>query len=98
MMFSESAVFDVNNLEDSSEYHDFEQETIKSKLNTFIRRDHDGKLAIHAVQYNLEPGIPEKVKVYPIPKIPDARVNLRKKAHLDLAYVSLHSLVELYRQ
>ncbi len=96
--FTLLSLFDANELEDAAEYHEFEQEVIKSQLNAFIHRNHDGKLAIHAVQYNLEYSIPEKVKVYPIPKIPDARVNLRKKAHLDLAYISLHSLVELYRQ
>lgn len=42
--------------------------------------------------------VPEKVKVYPINKIPNARFDLRNKAPLDLAYVSLHSLIELYRQ
>jgi len=96
--FALLSLFDANGLEDSAEYHEFEQDVIKSQLNAFIRRNPDGKLAIHLTQYNLEQSVPEKVKVYPIPKIPDARVSLRKKAHLDLAYVSLHSLVELYRQ
>lgn len=85
-------------LEDSQEYQDFETDLTKSKLNTFIRQNLNGKLAIDASEHNLEYSVPEKIKVYPINKIPNARVDLRKKAHLDLAYVPLHSLVELYRQ
>ena len=36
--------------------------------------------------------------VYPIKKIPNTQIDLRHNAHLDLAYVSLDSLVQLYRQ
>jgi hypothetical protein len=64
-----------------------------------MRQSRDGRVAIDATRYNLEPGgLPPNVKVYPISKIPDARVSLRRSAHLDLAYVTLFSLVELYRQ
>ncbi len=90
--------FDKNELEDSPEYQDFEKDIIKSNLNTFIRQNLNGKLIIEALEYNLEQGVPERVKVYPISKIPNAQIDLRKNAHLDLAYVTLYSLVALYRQ
>jgi len=92
------SLFDRMELEDSEEYHRFEQELVKSDLNAFVRRKLTGKLVVAASEYNLEQCIPETVKVYPISKIPKARIALRRNAHLDLAYVSLHSLVELYRQ
>jgi hypothetical protein len=92
------SLFDQDELEDSAEYRDFEREIQKSRLNGFMRQNQNGSLAIRAIQYNLEQRVPANVKVYPIPKIPESRVSLRKNAHLDLAYVSLHSLVELYRQ
>lgn len=90
--------FDSNDLEDSQDYVEFERDTIKSSLNEFIRKQLHGTITIDAAQYRLAKGIPGAVKVYPIPKIPNARVTLRPRAHLDLAYVTLDSLVALYRQ
>lgn len=92
------SLFDQGELEDSAEYRDFERDLVKSRLNSFIVNDHSGSLAVSATQYNLEHRVPESVKTYPIPKIPESRITLRKNAHLDLAYVTLYSLVELYRQ
>ena len=43
-------------------------------------------------------GVPSEVKVYPINKIPQAQIQLRPNANLNLAYLSLDSLVQLYRQ
>lgn len=91
------SLFDENELEDSREYRDFESQAVRSSLNELIRVQ-GGKVCLRISEYNLEQGIPERVKVYPIEKIPNARIELRKNAHLDLAYVTLHSLVELYRQ
>lgn len=90
--------FDKNELEDFPEYQDFERDIIRSNLNTFIHQNLNGKLIIDASEYNLEQVVPERVKVYPISKFPNAQIDLRKNAHLDLAYVTLYSLVALYRQ
>ena len=90
--------FEKNEMEDLLEYDEFTKGLIKSKLNDFIRQARSGKLVAGLMQYNLESGLPEKIKTYPITKIPNARIDLRKKAYLDLAYISLYSLVELYRQ
>jgi hypothetical protein len=90
--------FEKNEMEDLPEYDEFTKGLIKSKLNDFIRQAQSGKLATGLMQYNLESGLPEKIKTYPITKIPNARIDLRKNAYLDLAYISLYSLVELYRQ
>lgn len=96
--FTLVSLFNKNELEDFPEYQDFERKLINAKLNEHARQNLKGKLVIDVVEFNLEQSVPEKVKVYPITKIPDARVDLRGNAHLDLSYVSLHSLVELYRQ
>lgn len=92
------SLFDKMELEDSDEYQEFEKELIRSELNVFVRQQLSGKLIVDASGYNLEHSIPERIKTYPISKIPDARVDLRGNAHLDLAYISLYSLIELYRQ
>jgi hypothetical protein len=92
------SLFDKMELEDSVEYQEFEKKLIKSELNVFVRQELSGKLIVDASEYNLEHSIPEKIKTYPISKIPNARIGLRGNAHLDLAYVSLYSLVELHRQ
>ena len=91
------SLFDQGDLEDSAEYRDFENELARSRLHSNINA-RGGSLAIHAMPYNLERRITSLRKLYPIPRIPDSRVPLRKNAHLDLAYVTLYSLVELYRQ
>ena len=91
------SLVEENTLEDSLQYSDFQSDTAKSELNAFIRKN-SGKLDFGVSEYNLDHSIPEKIKTYPIEKIPNTRVELRKNAHLDLAYVTLFSLVELYRQ
>jgi hypothetical protein len=88
---------DRNELEDTSEFGEFERALVGSPLNKYLSNQ-NGRLTFNATEYNLEHGIPKEVKVYPIPTIPEARIELRKKAHLDVAFVTLNSLVELYRQ
>jgi hypothetical protein len=91
------STYDRNDLEDGDEYDQFERDLIGSQLNSFLH-EHNGRLVPDVETFNLEHGVPHKVKVYPIPKIPEARILLRKNAHLDIAFVTLNSLVELYRQ
>lgn len=90
--------FSKGELEDSDEYQAFESELAKSPLNALVRSRPGGALAVDAMPYNLAHTVPQQIKAYAISKIPQARVTLRKNAHLDLAYVSLYSLVQLYRQ
>lgn len=96
--FALLSLFDKNEIEDCHEYVEFGKTTIGSKLNAFVRSTLNGKVVIDAWEYNLEEGLPARIKLYPIPVIPNARIDLRKHAHLDLAYVSLYGLVQLYRQ
>jgi len=98
MLGADRRAREKNEMEDQPEYDEFATGLIKSKLNDFIRQIRSGKLDARLVQYNLDSALPEKIKTYPITKIPNARVDLRKNAYLDLAYISLYSLIELYRQ
>lgn len=92
------SLFDKNDLEDAGEYQEFEKALIKSELNSFVRESLRGKLIVDATHYDLQGGVPREIKTYPINRIPNAQVELRRNAHLDLAYVTLYSLIELYRQ
>ncbi len=96
--FSLISLFDKNELEDAPECDAFANTLTKSKLNQFIHQERNGKLTSRLLQYNLDSCIPPDIKTYPISKIANARIDLRKTAHLDLAYVPLFSLVDLYRQ
>jgi hypothetical protein len=96
--FNLISLFDRNEIEDSSEYQEFEKELVKSKLNNHMHQVLGGKLLLDACEFNLEYSVASGIKVYPINKIPNARIDLRRKAHLDLAYISLDSLIQLYRQ
>jgi hypothetical protein len=89
--------YDRNDLEDTSEYEAFQRGLVDSPLNSFMQ-EHNGGISPDIEVFNLEYGVPQKIKIYPIPKIAEARIELRKAAHLDVAFVTLSSLVELYRQ
>ncbi len=88
--------FSKNDLEDSPEYSEFESGLAKSRLNAFVRDELNGSLGLDLAQYNLVPTV-SIPKTYPLKRLPHSRIDLRQNAHLDLAYIPLHSLVELYR-
>lgn len=92
------SLYDSNELEDSLEYQECQDKIIKSKINKFIRDERKGKIVLLINQYNLEISLPKDIKKYTINKIVDSNICLRKNAHLDLAYISLYSLIDLYRQ
>jgi hypothetical protein len=92
------SLYDSNELEDSLDYQECQDNIIKSKLNKFIRDERKGKIVLLINQYNLEISLPKDIKKYTINKIVDSNISLRKNAHLDLAYISLYSLIDLYRQ
>ncbi len=88
--------FSKNDLEDAPEYSEFESGLAKSKLNAFVKGQLSGSLAVDLAEYNLLPTVCIP-KTYPLIRLPHSRIDLRHNAHLDLAYIPLHSLVELYR-
>jgi hypothetical protein len=91
------STFDLDELEDTPEYISFERGLVDSSLNSFLQTQH-GRLSADIEVFNLERGVPQQIKKYSIPKIDEARIELRKSSHLDVAFVTLGSLVKLYRQ
>ncbi len=87
-----------NLLEDSKECCDFDIQRSSCELNTFVNNHLQGKLTFGFSEYDLVPGTPPPPPVNPIPVIPETRLEIKKGTHLDLAYVPLYSLVELYRR
>lgn len=84
--------FSDNELEDSSEAEKANEALLGSKLNGHV------KISLRFEQYCLTPGLKKARKKYPIARIKDSTISLRKDAHLDLAYIPIMSLIDLYRQ
>jgi hypothetical protein len=96
--FSLISLFDENELEDESAYGEFQSSLIKTQLNNYISITQEGKITTNLDQYCLEVALPSNTKTYELSKFVDATIKLRAKSALHLSYVSLYSLVELYRQ
>src|SRR6266498_2356212 len=92
------SVFDENELEDDSAVENFNERMAKSRLNEYISEVLDGKIQIRLQQYCLDTTIPNKIKQYEIHTLQNSRIPLRSESFLQLSYVSLISLIELYRQ
>ena len=98
VIFRLISLFEENELEDSPDYDDVLKKLVKSELNQHLNNKMDGAIGLETSTFCLDGRIPSGFKSYPISRFPDARISLRKNSYLDLAYVSLYSLVELYRQ
>lgn len=96
--FTLISLFDLNEIEDENMYKQFQNDLTKSDLNKFVCESLDGKIHVNADTYFLETSLPRNIKKYEINKFQDATIQLRKNSHLHLSYVSLFSLIELYRQ
>jgi hypothetical protein len=92
------SVFDDNELEDDSAVENFYEKMSKTRLNKYISDVLNGKIQIVLQQYSLNTTIPNKIKRYEINTLENSRIALRSESFLQLSYVSLISLIELYRQ
>ena len=90
--------FDRNDLEDLDDFTSCEASFVRTRLREFIQSREDGRLSLTAEEYVLERGIADDVRTYSVERLPHTRIDLRATAHLDLAYVTLYSLIMLYRQ
>jgi hypothetical protein len=84
--------FSENELEDTTEAERANEALLKSELKDKV------KISLRFEQYCLKPGLKKPRKKYPVPRIKDSTISLRADAHLDLAYIPLTSLIDLYRQ
>jgi len=86
-----------NLLEDEREYDDCRRELIESELNKFML-EKNGKIDLRLMEYNFDSSLPITIKKYPVIIIEKSMIILGKSSSLNLAYIPLHNLVELYRQ
>lgn len=91
------SLFNVNELEDKPEYDDIKRSLINSHLNKFMV-ENGGKIDLRLEEYNFDTSLPVSYRTYEITKIEDSRMSLRKTCHLDLSYIPLYNLVDLYRR
>ncbi len=87
-----------NLLEDCADFEECESTITRSGLNTFLRNRAGGRITLRSLEYDIDRSVPSEIKTYIVERIPNTRLALRKNAHLDLAYLNLHSLVLLYRE
>lgn len=95
--FSIVSLLNRNELEDRPEYTLTKKGLVDSQLNQFMD-NRGGKITLSLQELNCETRLPTKTKKYTVEKIEKAMILLGDSAHLDLSYIPLHSLVELYRQ
>jgi hypothetical protein len=86
-----------NDLEDSPEYKRAENYIRKSELYENFHNN-GNRIALEIEEYNFDKAILPENRKYEIKKLPDSHINLRNNSHLDLAYIPLYNLVQLYRQ
>jgi hypothetical protein len=91
------SLFNENELEDSNEADTFNNSLLNSPLYNHLKNNHN-TCYLKFEQYCLTQGPKKPRKKYPIIKLQDSTIALRDNAHLDLAYIPLYNLVELYRQ
>ncbi len=90
-------LFNSNELEDLKEVDEFYKELEKSNLFNYLKQA-GGSSSLRFEQYCLVKGPKKARKKYSIKTLKDSTIMLRDNAHLDLAYIPLYELVELYRQ
>jgi len=89
--------FDENEIEDCSEFEDCRRFLVKSSLNTYIS-SRRGEIDIRPEQYCLDKaGLPSDLKSYEARGFAESTVVLTQKTRLEIVFLYLSSLVELFR-
>lgn len=91
------SMFDKGDLEDHPDCDAFVRKLQQSKLMPWLV-DRGAKINFYPEAYDLDVTIAPQPTLYPVRRLRESSVQLRNNACLDLAYVSLRSLVDLYRQ
>ncbi len=97
IIFVLASLFNPNELEDRTEYDSFRKDLIRSKLMNFMENK-EGKIDLKLEEYNFDTSLPARITKYEIQTLEQSKIELRKTAYLQLAYVRLRELVDLYRQ
>ena len=96
--FTLISLYDENELEDDGLFDTTKQNLSKRELNKYIRENKNGKIHFNCETYCLDGAVPKQIKTYDVVKFDQSSIALRRNASLHLSYVSLYSLIELYRQ
>jgi hypothetical protein len=89
---------DRNEVEELEEHDTFNRILARSQLNARVRKKPHGRLTLSATRYDLQRSVPAGLRLYSVERIPHTRIQLRPTAYLELAYLSLSSLVQLHRE
>lgn len=90
---------DENELEDELEYERLKSYISKSKLNKNYIVPKNGKILVDLKEYIADSSrVVPQIKKYAIPVMKGAAITLDGGARLELAYIPLYRLVELYRE
>jgi hypothetical protein len=87
-----TSLINGNELEDNKEYDNCRRELINSDLNKKMKTD------LRLEEYNFERVLPLTTKTYTVTRIVGSTIKLPDSSTLDLAYVPLFDLIELYRR
>lgn len=90
--FALTSLINENELEDEKEYDHCRRELISSELNKRMKID------LKLEEYNFERVLPLTTRTYKVTRIEGSTIKLPDSSSLDLAYVPLFDLVELYRR
>ncbi len=84
-------------IEDYPEFEQLKSNLVRSPLNQFIKQK-KGVLQLNVSTYNLEETIPHFIKEYEVTKLTQSTITTTQNSRLDLAYISLYNLIDLYRE
>jgi hypothetical protein len=86
-----------NDLIDDPEWDETEKQIRDSKLFSTIY-ERSGKISLSAQEYNFEKAISISTKKYSIKKLESSVIKLKDKSNLEITFIPIYSLVQLYRQ
>ncbi len=86
-----------NDLIDDLEWDETEKQIRNSRLFSTIC-ERSGKISLEAQEYNFEKAIAISTKKYLIKKLESSVIKLRDKSYLEITFIPIYSLVQLYRQ
>ena len=89
--------FNPNDLLDAPEFNEAETAIRESALFNMLNVK-DGRIALDIQEYNFEKSIAPSNKKYTINKLDNSLIKLRNKSFLEITFIPIYNLIQLYRQ